>query len=80
MMTYLLVFLGAFVLDFVWARYTIALSALRMWASGVFAALIYLANNTIVIGIVADHWLLLPAAVGALGGTVASIWFKKRGW
>ena len=76
----LLVFAGAFVLDFVWARYNIATAEHRVLASGVFAALIYLCNNSIVIGIVSEPWLLAPAAFGAFLGTIASIWLKKRGW
>lgn len=80
MTLYFLVFAGAFVLDFVWARYNIATAQMRVWASGMFAGLIYLFNNSIVIGIVADNWLLLPAAAGAVTGTIASVWLHKRGW
>ena len=76
----ILVFAGAFVLDFVWARYNIATAGMQVWASGIFAALIYLFNNSIVIGIVSDPWLLVPATAGAFAGTVASVWLKKRGW
>lgn len=80
MTLYFLVFAGAFVLDFVWARYNIATAQQRVLASGVFAALIYLCNNSIVIGIVSNPWLLMPAAAGAFFGTVASVWLHKRGW
>jgi hypothetical protein len=64
----------------VWARYNIATANLHVWQSGLFAGVIYLFNNSIVIGIVNQPWLLAPAAVGAFAGTVASVKLKKRGW
>lgn len=75
-----LVFIGAFILDFVWARYNIATAHMHVWQSGIFAGLIYLFNSSIVIGIVAHNWLLLPAAIGAVAGTVASVRLKKGAW
>ena len=75
-----LVFIGAFILDFVWARYNIATANMHVWQSGMFAGLIYLFNNGIVIGVVSNHWLLAPATLGAIAGTVASVELKKRGW
>lgn len=76
----ILVFVGAFILDAVWARYNIATANMHVWQSGMFAGLIYLFNNGIVIGVVSNHWLLAPATIGAVAGTVASIELKKRGW
>ena len=75
-----LVFIGAFVLDFVWARYNISTAQHRVWSSGFYAGLIYLFNNSIVIGLVVNHWLLVPATLGAVTGTIASVWLKKKGW
>jgi hypothetical protein len=79
MTLYALVFAGAFILDFVWARYNLAISQQRVIASGVFAMLIYVGNNSIVIGIVNDPWLLVPSAAGAFLGTILSVWMHKRG-
>ena len=80
MTLYALAFIGAFVLDFVWARYNIATAQQRVLASGVYAGLIYICNLSIVVGVVNDYWMIAPAAAGAFFGTVASVWLHKRGW
>jgi hypothetical protein len=77
---WILVFVGAFILDAVWARYNIATAQLRVGASGLYAGLIYILNGGIVIGFVMNWRLLIPATIGAMLGTILSVWLHKRGW
>jgi hypothetical protein len=63
------VFIALLVLDFVWARYNIATTTKQAWRAGSYSVLIILLGAFSVISYTEDHWMLLPAAVGAFCGT-----------
>ena len=72
-MTALFVFIAVFALDFVWARYTLAMTGKRRWAAGSYGALIIVLAGVAQIGYTSDPWLLVPAALGAFAGTAAAV-------
>jgi uncharacterized membrane protein YfcA len=65
----LLTFGGMVVLDFVWARYTIAITKKYAVVGGGYAALIMVLNGTVTLTYVHDPWMIIPAAAGAFVGT-----------
>jgi len=70
-------FLVVGALDVVWVGYTASVNNKRPFAGGVYAMLIYAGGGTIVIGYTTENWLLIPAILGAFGGTYAAIWWRK---
>lgn len=72
---WLWMFGGTFVLDLLWAVYTKAVAAHRPMRAGLFAAVLYIIGGGLVTAYTTDHWLLLPAAIGAFMGTYAGTWW-----
>lgn len=64
-----LVFLAFVCVDFTYARYTIALATDRVGPAMLWAALIPLFSGYVAIQYVANHWMLVPAALGGAAGT-----------
>jgi hypothetical protein len=62
-----------FVLDVVWARYTLSLAFDRPIAAGRNAGLIYVLSGIATINFVGDPWLLIPGAIGAFIGTIVGM-------
>ena len=73
-----IVFASMFALDFVWAKYTFAMTEKRSFLSGNLAGLIILLSGIATIGYVEDPWMLIPAAMGAWLGTVVAVEMKKQ--
>lgn len=71
--SYLLVFIACFALDFVWAYYTKAVTERAEWRAAWWAAGIMILSGIGQIGYVNDPALLIPAALGAFGGTYLAI-------
>ena len=71
-MLYAAVFVGMAVQDFVWAFYTLALTRHQSIRAGLYAGVLIAIGGFVTVGYIADHWLLLPAVIGAIGGTVAA--------
>lgn len=71
------VFVAIFVLDFVWARYTYAMTQERPWAAGFYGAAIFLLSGFSVVQYTTNHWLLIPAAIGGFAGTFAAVKWKR---
>lgn len=63
------VFLIYFVLDFVWAAYTISVGEGKAMPASISAAGIIVLSGIGTIVYVNDPWLLVPAALGAAVGT-----------
>jgi NAD/NADP transhydrogenase alpha subunit len=74
-----LVFAAMFALDYVWARYTAHVADKRAGLAGAWAIGICLLSGFVTTKYVHDAWLLLPAALGAFGGTWAAIEWQRRG-
>lgn len=71
------VFAAMFVLDFVWARYTAAITARWALCAGFHAITITAINGAATISYVANPWLLIPAIAGAFLGTVVAVKWGK---
>jgi hypothetical protein len=56
-------------LDFVYARYTIAAAERKALKASLWAAVIPVLGGFVAIQYVDNHWLLIPTAVGAFVGT-----------
>lgn len=62
-----------FALDFVWTFYTRAVQRRAALAASNWAVTILLFNGVAQIGYINEPWLLLPAAIGAFGGTYTAM-------
>ncbi len=71
------VFLALFLLDFVWAKYTYAMTDQRVVKSGVYASVIILLSGLAQIGYTSDPLLLIPAIAGAFFGTALAVLIKR---
>lgn len=69
----LYVFAAMALLDFVWARYTAAVTAKGAFKSAGYAATILFLNGSVVLGYASDPWMLLPAGAGAFVGTYFAV-------
>lgn len=58
-------------LDFVWARYTIALQTQKHGRASLHAGLIFMLNGVVTLAYVGSPLLLVPAVLGAVLGTYA---------
>jgi hypothetical protein len=67
------VFLAMAALDYVWAKYTHAVTDRYINRASTYATLIILCNGFVVIEYVKDYWLLIPTAAGAYVGTWIAI-------
>lgn len=77
-MSYLLAFLAMFVLDLVWAGYTMAMVERKVAVASVCASAIQLCSALVVIGYTTNRWLLIPVALGAFAGTYVACQLKRR--
>ena len=75
----LTVFLISAVVDAVWAKYIAAASAHKALAAAAWSAGIIFCGSFVTVEYVTNHWLALPAALGAFVGTYLTIWWGKRG-
>lgn len=73
----LAIFLLMVALDFVWARYTMALHRQAHGRASLYAGGIFLLNGLVTMAYVQSGWLLIPAVLGAVAGTYAGSWSVK---
>ena len=78
MFTAILVFFAVTLVDIFWASYIKSIAADHMWRSGLFSAAIIVTGGFTAIEYVQNHWMLLPAALGAFVGTVITVWYHKK--
>lgn len=69
-------FFGMVALDFIWARYTIALTEYRSLAASMWASGIALCNGVVVLSFVHQPTMLIPVCAGAFVGT----YLANRTW
>lgn len=72
------VFAALTLLDFVWARYTLAITDKRAVPAGIYAVGILALGGFSVISYTTDHWLLIPACSGAFVGTFMAVKFGDK--
>lgn len=73
-----LVFVALFSLDFVWAKYTYAMTSKRPWTAGGYASVIILLSGIAAISYTTNPVMLLPAMLGAFAGTFTAVRFTKE--
>lgn len=78
MISWIAIFALFVVLDFVWARYTIAMAECRSLESANWAFLITFMSALAAIMYVGDNWLVIPAAAGGWLGTLVGVELKRR--
>lgn len=72
-MKYLVVLIGATVLDFIWAAYITSVAAKFPIRAACWSALIGLTGGALTLSYVGDPWMLLPMGVGFWLGTYISV-------
>ena len=72
-MKWLLIFTVAVTADYFWARYTAHVSDKNRVRSAWYSFLIILCSGFTVVEYTQDHWLLVPAALGAAVGTFIAV-------
>lgn len=73
MMSAALVLLSVFALDFLYARYTMAITNRLRPLAGLYGAGIIALSGYAAINYVNDPWMLIPAMIGAFFGTIAGM-------
>lgn len=74
----LIVFSAMAALDFVWVHYTHATQRHQAGLAATYAGIILLFNGTVVIGYTEHNWMLVPAILGAVGGTYVAMKVAKK--
>ena len=70
--------LAMIVADICWAMYFIEIDKRRVWAAGVWSAIIIIASAFITTSYVENKSLVPAAAIGAFIGTAATVYYKKK--
>ena len=77
MLPYIITFTLVFVVDIIYTYYLKAVTESRALTSSFWGAACWLVGSLAVIEYTADHWLLIPACLGAFCGTYVGIKFRK---
>lgn len=75
---FILVMLAMIVADVCWAMYFIEIDKRRVYAAGVWSAIIIIASAFITTSYVEDKSMVPAAALGAFIGTAGTVYYKKR--
>ena len=73
MIRWVLVFLATAACDLCWARYTLYVTDGARWPAAFWAAAIYVVAAFTVVEYTADHWMVVPAVLGAFVGTAVGV-------
>ena len=73
MFNWLLVFVATLLVDFCWTRYNVHSAAKHAHRAAAWSAGIILFGFVNVVSYTADHWLVIPALLGAYAGTWVAI-------
>lgn len=69
MISYIIVFLAVACTDYVYTQYLTAVQHRRRWAACGWATAVTLSSSLAIIEYTMNHWLLIPALLGAFAGT-----------
>ena len=75
---FILVMLDMIVADVCWAMYFIEIDKRRVYAAGIWSAVIIIASAFITTSYVEDKSMVPAAALGAFIGTTATVYYKKK--
>jgi hypothetical protein len=70
---WLLIFTVSAIVDICWTKYLIATADRQLWRATAWSGAIVASGGVVVVGYTADHWLLIPAVLGAMVGTWLTI-------
>lgn len=73
MIEWLQVFFGLIIIDVLYAIYTKQVQRDNLFWSSLLATIIFVINAVVVISFVDNHWLLIPAGLGAFIGTYIGV-------
>lgn len=71
-------FFALFFTDIFYTYYLKAINNNKPLLSSVLAVVVFLIASVAVINYTSDHWLLIPACLGAFCGTYVGIRFRKK--
>ena len=77
MLPYIITFTLVFVVDIIYTYYLKAVNESKSVVAGFWGAVCWLIGSLAVIEYTADHWLLIPACLGAFFGTYVGIKIRK---
>lgn len=78
MWSYITTFIAVFVVDIFYTYYLKSINENAALKSGFWGAVVWLIGSFAIINYTADHWLLIPACLGAFFGTYVGIKIRNR--
>jgi uncharacterized membrane protein YfcA len=78
MTEWILTFFALFFTDVFYTYYLRAVNENRVYASSIWAVIVFLIASVAVINYTTDHWLLIPACLGAFCGTFVGIKIREK--
>lgn len=78
MWSYVFTFLAVFFVDIFYTYYLKAVTESQATTASIWGAVVWLIGSIAVIEYTADHWLLIPACIGAFCGTWVGIKFRRK--
>lgn len=73
-----LVFAATAFVDYAWSVYIRSLATTKMLRAAVWSSIIVFAGGFTTIEYISNHWMLIPAMVGAFVGTIVSSLHKPE--
>lgn len=70
-------FVLMFLVDIIWVRCVWSVNETAFKAAA-WSTAFYVVSTAVVLDVVKQPWLILPAAAGAFAGTYATVWWRKR--
>lgn len=74
MIFWLVVFLATMGADYAWTKYIAAAAAKHPHKAAAWSAAIILVGAVNIISYTQNHWLIIPAVLGAYAGTWLAVW------
>lgn len=78
-MSFIVTFIAVFVVDIFYTYYLKSINENKALIAGFWGAVVWLIGSIAVIEYTANHWLLIPACIGAFCGTWVGIKLRKKG-
>ncbi len=73
-----LVFVATMFVDYAWSVYIRSLATTKMLRAAVWSSIIVFAGGFTTIEYISNHWMLIPAMLGAFLGTLLSASLEKK--
>ena len=77
MLSYILTFIAVFFVDIFYTYYLKSVNESKALKASFWGAVVWLIGSLAVIEYTANHWLLIPACIGAFAGTYVGIKIRK---